>query len=100
MEGGRATTLIGTYFQGRDILSSLIHGTRVSLVVGLMGTLVAGSIGTAMGILSGYVGGWVDQGIMRVTDAWLALPALVFAIFLGTMGGPSMWTLVFVLGAV
>src|SRR5712692_9141984 len=48
MEGGRATTLLGTDFQGRDILSRLIHGARVSLIVGLMGTLVAGSIGTAM----------------------------------------------------
>src|SRR3989441_7796139 len=56
MEGGRTTTLLGTDFQGRDVLSRLIHGARVSLIVGLMGTLVAGGIGTAMGILSGYVG--------------------------------------------
>jgi peptide/nickel transport system permease protein len=100
MEGGRGTTPLGTDFQGRDILSRLIHGARVSLLVGLMGTLVAGTIGTAMGILSGYVGGWVDQVIMRVTDAWLALPALVFAIFLAAMLGPSMWNIVVILGAV
>src|SRR5216683_7121288 len=100
MEGGRATTLLGTDFQGRDILSRLIHGARVSLVVGLMGTVVAGSIGTAMGILSGYIGGWVDQLIMRVTDAWLALPAIVFAIFLATMVGPSMWNIIIILGLV
>src|SRR6266704_2182864 len=100
MEGGRTTTLLGTDFQGRDVLSRLIHGTRVSLIVGLMGTLVAGGIGTAMGILSGYVGRWVDQVIMRVTDAWLALPALVFAIFLATMVGPSMWNIVIILGLV
>ncbi len=100
MEGGRAMTLLGTDFQGRDILSRLIHGARVSLIVGLMGTLVAGSIGTAMGILAGYVGGWVDQIIMRVTDAWLALPAIVFAIFLAAMVGPSMWNIIVILGAV
>src|SRR4029453_12984076 len=82
VEGGSLTMILGSDFQGRDILSRLIHGARVSLIVGLMGTLVAGSIGTALGILAGYVGGWVDQVIMRVTDAWLALPALVFAIFL------------------
>src|SRR5687768_12532159 len=100
MEGGRAATPLGTDFQSRDILSRLIHGARVSLLVGVMGTLVAGTIGTAMGILSGYVGGWVDQIIMRVTDAWLALPALVFAIFLAAMLGPSMWNIIFILGAV
>jgi peptide/nickel transport system permease protein len=100
MDGGRLTTPLGTDFQGRDVLSRLIYGARVSLIVGLMGTLVAGSIGTAMGILSGYVGRWVDQVIMRVTDAWLALPALVFAIFLAAMVGPSMWNIIVILGAV
>jgi len=100
MPGGTTTTPLGTDFQGRDILSRLIYGARVSLIVGLMGTLVAGSIGTALGILSGYVGGWVDQIIMRVTDAWLALPAIVFAIFLAAMVGPSMWNIVVILGGI
>jgi peptide/nickel transport system permease protein len=100
MEGGSVATLLGTDFQGRDILSRLIYGARVSLIVGIMGTLVAGGIGTAMGILSGYVGGWVDQIIMRVTDAWLALPAIVFAIFLAALVGPSMWNIIVILGAV
>ena len=100
MDGGSTLALLGTDFQGRDILSRLIHGARVSLIVGLMGTLVAGAIGTAMGIVSGYVGGWVDQLIMRVTDAWLALPAIVFAIFLAAMFGPSMWNIIVILGAV
>jgi peptide/nickel transport system permease protein len=100
MEGGSAATPLGTDFQGRDILSRLIYGARVSLLVGLMGTLVAGGIGTALGILSGYVGGWVDQIIMRVTDAWLALPAIVFAIFLAAMLGPSMWNIIVILGLV
>jgi peptide/nickel transport system permease protein len=100
MEGGSTVTLLGTDFQGRDVLSRLVHGARVSLIVGLMGTLVAGAIGTLMGILAGYVGGWVDQVIMRVTDAWLALPAIVFAIFLAAMIGPSMWNIIVILGAV
>ena len=100
MEGGSTAALLGTDFQGRDMLSRLIYGARVSLIVGVMGTVVAGGIGTALGMLAGYLGGWVDQVIMRVTDAWLALPALVFAIFLATMVGPSMWNIIIILGSV
>jgi peptide/nickel transport system permease protein len=100
MEGGSLATPLGTDFQGRDILSRLIYGARVSLIVGFMGTLVAGTLGTALGIISGYAGGWVDQIIMRVTDAWLALPAIVFAIFLAAMVGPSMWNIIVILGLV
>jgi len=98
--GGSMSALLGTDFQARDVLSRLIFGARVSLIVGVMGTIVAGGIGTTLGMLSGYIGGWVDQLIMRVTDAWLALPAIVFAIFLATMVGPSMWNIVIILGCV
>jgi ABC-type dipeptide/oligopeptide/nickel transport system permease subunit len=94
IDGANPQALLGTDFQGRDVLSRLIFGARVSLIVGVTGTIVAGSIGTTLGILAGYLGGWVDQAIMRITDAWLALPALVFAIFLATMVGPSMWNIV------
>jgi peptide/nickel transport system permease protein len=100
MDGGSTTALLGTDFQGRDVLSRLIFGARVSLIVGLMGTVVAGGLGTALGILAGYLGRWWDQCIMRLTDAWLALPALVFAIFLATVVGPSMWNIVLILGLV
>src|SRR6516162_2353590 len=100
MQGANPAALLGTDFQGRDVLSRLIFGARVSLIVGVVGTIVAGSIGTTLGILAGYLGGWVDQVIMRVTDAWLALPALVFAIFLATMVGPSMWNIIVILGIV
>jgi peptide/nickel transport system permease protein len=98
--GGSVRALLGTDYQSRDVLSRLIFGARVSLIVGVTGTIVAGSIGTTLGMLAGYLGGWVDQVIMRITDAWLALPALVFAIFLATMVGPSMWNIVVILGAV
>ena len=100
MAGGSTHWLLGTDFQSRDILSRLIYGARVSLIVGVTGTLVAGSIGTTLGVVSGYLGGWVDQVVMRVTDAWLALPGLVFALFLAAMVGPSMWNIVIILGCV
>lgn len=100
MEGGDWRAPLGTDFQSRDILSRLIHGARISLIVGIMGTVVAGGIGTALGILAGYLGGWVDQAIMRITDAWLALPAIVFAIFLAMLLGPSMWNIIIILGSV
>jgi peptide/nickel transport system permease protein len=96
--GGTATYLLGTDQLGRDVLSRLIFGARVSMVVGITAVLFAGVLGTALGIVSGYLGGWVDQVIMRVTDTWLALPALTFAIFLAAIVGPSMWNIVFILG--
>ncbi len=98
--GGSERHLLGTDHLGRDVLSRLIFGARVSMVVGLTAVLVAGAVGTALGILSGFLGGWVDQVIMRVTDTWLALPALTFAIFLAAVVGPSEMNIVIILGAV
>jgi peptide/nickel transport system permease protein len=98
--GANPLALLGTDFQGRDVLSRLLFGARVSLIVGVAGTIVAGSIGTTLGIMAGYLGGWVDQVIMRITDTWLALPALMFAIFLAAIVGPSMWNIVIILGLV
>jgi peptide/nickel transport system permease protein len=96
--GGTAKYLLGTDQLGRDVLSRLIFGARVSMVVGITAVVFAGALGTLLGIVSGYLGGWVDQVIMRVTDTWLALPALTFAIFLAAIVGPSMWNIVFILG--
>ena len=98
--GGSQAHLLGTDHVGRDVLSRLIFGARVSMVVGFTAVIVAGVIGTGLGILSGYLGGWVDQVIMRITDTWLALPALTFAIFLAAVVGPSMWNIVIILAAV
>ena len=88
---------LGTDYLGRDILSRLMHGARISLVVALAGTLAAGVIGTWLGVLAGYLGGWWDQIIMRVTDAWLTLPSLVFAILLSSVRGPGLWNVVLIL---
>ncbi|MGH7315130.1 MAG: ABC transporter permease [Candidatus Rokuibacteriota bacterium] len=99
-QGGSEKFLLGSDHLGRDVLSRLIFGARVSIVVGFTAVLVAGVLGTVLGILSGYLGGWVDQVIMRVTDTWLALPALTFAIFLAAVVGPSEMNIVIILGAV
>jgi peptide/nickel transport system permease protein len=98
--GGTMQFLLGTDHLGRDVLSRLIFGARVSLVVGFTAVIFAGTIGTVLGIVSGYLGGWVDQVIMRITDTWLALPALTFAIFLAAIVGPSEMNIVIILGAV
>ena len=99
-EGGSWTYLLGTDHVGRDVLSRLIFGARVSMIVGLTAVLVAGVIGTLLGILSGYLGGWADQVVMRLTDTWLALPALTFAIFLAAIVGPSELNIILILGLV
>ncbi len=98
--GGSAKYLLGTDQLGRDVLSRLIFGARVSMVVGFTAVIFAGAVGTTLGIISGYLGGWVDQVIMRITDTWLALPGLMFAIFLAAIVGPSMWNIVIILGLV
>lgn len=98
--GGSEKHLLGTDHVGRDILSRLIYGARISMVVGFTAVIFSGVIGTALGIVSGYLGGWVDQVVMRVTDTWLALPALTFAIFLAAIVGPSAMNIVVILAAV
>jgi peptide/nickel transport system permease protein len=97
---GTIDHLLGTDHLGRDVLSRLIFGARISVIVGLMVVIVAGFVGTALGIISGYMGRWVDQVIMRLTDAWLALPALTFAIFLAAIIGPSATNIIIILALV
>jgi peptide/nickel transport system permease protein len=97
---GSLNTPLGTDYLGRDILSRLMYGARISLIVSTTGTLVAGLIGTLLGILAGYMGRWWDQIIMRITDAWLTLPSLVFAILLSSIREPGLWNVVLILALV
>src|SRR3989449_1264410 len=99
-QGGSTAHLLGTDHVGRDVLSRLIFGARVSMVVGFTAVIFAGVVGTVLGILAGYLGGWGDQVFMRGTVAWLARPALTFAIVLAAIVGPSEMNIVIILGLV
>jgi len=82
--------LFGTDDLGRDVLSRLVYGARASLLAGVISVVIAFSIGVPIGMLSGYVGRWLDAAVMRVVDAVLAVPFLIFAIALSAFLGPSL----------
>ncbi len=80
--------LLGTDHLGRDMLARLVHGTRISLLVGVVAMLIAVCVGVTVGMLAGYHGGWVNALLMRGTDVMLAIPGLLLAIaFAGLMDG-------------
>src|SRR6185436_5159389 len=79
VDGGTTQYLFGTDAFGRDVLSRLIYGARVSLIVALLALTAGGGIGLAIGILAGYVGGAVDSLLMRLVDAAFTFPAILFA---------------------
>ncbi|MCI0690266.1 MAG: ABC transporter permease, partial [Sporichthyaceae bacterium] len=96
-DGGSASHLLGTDGLGRDMLSRLIYGSRVSLLVGLAVVALAGTFGTFMGLLSGYKGGRADSVIMRAVDTQVAFPGLLLALIILAGIGPSLRTIVIVL---
>jgi peptide/nickel transport system permease protein len=96
-EGGTIAYPLGTDKLGRDILSRIIHGARVSLMVSLVAIFVGGSIGTSLGLISGYFGGWVDAVLMRLVDISLSLPTILLALVLVAAVGPSFGTVITVL---
>lgn len=97
LEGGSTAHLLGTDNLGRDTLSRLIYGARVSLSVSLLAILITSVVGTILGILAGYLGGRVDAFIMRITDIAMAFPGLLLAMLLAVGLGPGFFTVVFAL---
>ncbi|MGB0689509.1 MAG: ABC transporter permease, partial [Candidatus Puniceispirillum sp.] len=82
------TFLLGTDDQGRDLLSGIIYGLRISLFVGIMSVLLAMGIGVSLGLLAGYVGGWIDNVIMRCADIQMTFPSILIAMLIfGVMRG-------------
>ena len=91
---------LGTDKLGRDLVTRMIHGARISLSVSLIAILFAGIVGTTLGLLAGYVGGWVDAVIMRLVDIKLAIPAILLALVFVAVVGPSFQTVVTVIALV
>ncbi len=86
LDGGTRTYLLGTDDQGRDILSALFYGARISLLVGLASVLLSMAVGVGLGLLSGFVGGKIDAFIMRVCDVMLSFPAILIALLIDGVG--------------
>lgn len=84
--------ILGTDDLGRDILSRLLYGARISLFLGFIIILFAGVAGTLIGIISGYLGGWIDSLFMRIADMFLAFPKLILAMVIAASLGPSIKT--------
>lgn len=97
-EGGSMEHILGTDNLGRDILSRIIYGTQVSLLVGITSVVIAGIIGAIMGLISGYYGGFIDTVVMRLVDAFLAIPGILITLVILSIVGPGLWTLIIVLG--
>jgi peptide/nickel transport system permease protein len=98
MEGGTTEYLLGTDNLGRDILSRIIYGSRISLMVGIAAVIVAGAIGMILGLIAGYYGKIFDFIIMRTVDSILAIPTILFMLIVLAVLGPSIPTLILVLG--
>ncbi len=92
------TYLLGTDQLGRDILSRMIAGSRVSVVVGLTSVVIAGTIGVVYGLIAGFVGGRLDALLMRVADALLGIPFIVLVVAVSGVVGPGLITLILILG--
>ena len=98
LDGGDLDYLLGTDNLGRDVLSRLIFGSRISLLVGISSVILAGIIGMVLGLVAGFYGKFWDFVIMRTVDSFLAIPNILFMLILLAVLGPSVVTLILVLG--
>ena len=92
--------LLGTDSIGRDMFSRLLYGTRVSLLVGFLSTLLATGLGTVLGLIAGYFGGVADMIIMRITDTVMSFPYILLILVASVIFSPGMWNIILILGFV
>lgn len=95
-----AQNWLGTDLNGRDVLTRLLYGTRVSLLVGFMVTLMSTTIGVTLGLLSGYFGSFADIVIMRVTDMVMSFPYILLVLMAAAVFEPGLWNIILILGFV
>jgi peptide/nickel transport system permease protein len=98
--GGSWEHILGTDRAGRDVLSRILYGARISIFISMVGILAGGVAGTALGLIAGYYGGWIDALIMRLVDISLALPSVLLALVLAAAIGPSFATVLLVVALV
>ncbi|TAG26558.1 MAG: ABC transporter permease [Burkholderiales bacterium] len=86
IEGGKGSFFLGTDDQGRDILSALMYGARISLAVGIISVILSVLIGVTLGLLAGFLGGWIDTLLMRICDVMLSFPPILVALLIAGVG--------------
>lgn len=99
-EGGSTAHLLGTDNLGRDMLTRMIYGARTSLVVATFAIVISGTIGSTLGIIAGYMGGWVETIIMRVVDLAFAFPAILLAMVFAVIFEPSFANIILVISLI
>ena len=97
--GGSWDHVLGTDKAGRDVLSRILHGSRVSIMISIIGIAIAGTVGITLGLIAGYYGGKVDAVIMRLVDTSFSIPPVLLALALATAIEPSFRTVIIVVGA-
>lgn len=95
-DGGSTEHILGTDKVGRDVLSRMIYGSRISVIIAGVSIIVGGIVGTALGVIGGYFGGWVDSLIMRFVDISLSIPIILLGLVLVAALGPSKSTVIIV----